>query len=263
MKGFIMANRPMDYYAKTLEKGLRILNLFDDRNSAWSLTEAAAKTGINLTSTYRLVNTFIKLGYLNKDNKSKLLRLGPMAVALGNRILSGFDFNRLIKPLVDEIHNKYHVSIDVSLFQSGLMVQIYNIETTTTLTYHQDVISDFLYFTATGKSVLANLPEDELEELINHQSFEIRTDQTIVNKEGLYADLVSVRERGYAINNEEYIKGLIAIGAPILNQNTGRPIGAISFTSTTLDHSLVEFEEKYSAILCDLARRLSGMTPNV
>lgn len=258
-----MANRPMDYFAKTLEKGMRILNLFDDAHSAWSLTAIAEKIGMNLTSTYRLVNTFIELGYINKDPKTKMLRLGPMSVALGNRILRGFDLNRMIEPIVDEVHHKFNLSIDVSLFQANFMVQIYNREETSTLTYYQEVVSESLYCTASGKSILANLQKDELGELVSRQSFESRTDQTIGDRESLYADLVSVRKRGYAVNNEEYIKGLIVIAAPIINQNTKRPIGAVSFTSTTLEHSMLEFEEKYSAVLCDLAKKLSGMIPNV
>lgn len=258
-----MAKRPMDYFAKTLDKGLRILNLFDSGHSSWSLTAIAQEVGMNLTSTYRLANTFIELGYLNKDPDTKLLRLGPMAVAMGNRILRGFDLNRMIEPVVDEIHHKYNVSIEISFFQSNFMVQIYNIEETATLTYSQDVVSEFLYCTASGKSILANLPREELAELANRQSFAIRTERTISDQEGLYSDLDLVRKRGYAIDNEEYIKGLIAIAAPILNQNTKRPIASVTFTSTTLEHSMAEFEGKYSAVLCALAKRLSGMIPNV
>jgi IclR family pca regulon transcriptional regulator len=262
-KGSSMAKRPMDYFAKTLEKGIRILNLFDYGHSTWSLTAIAEKIGMNLTSTYRLVNTFIEMGYLNKDPKTKLLRLGPMAVAMGNRILRGFDVNRRIEPVVDEIHHKYNVSIEVSLLQSNLMVQIYNIEETATLTYTQEAVSQYLYCTASGKAVLAKLPKEELEELASRQSFAIKTDQTISDKEGLYTDLDLVRKRGYAITNEEYIKGLIAIAAPILNQNTRRPLGSVTFTATTLKYSMAEFEAKYSAVLCALAQRLSEMIPHM
>ncbi len=258
-----MAKRPMDYFAKTLDKGLRILNLFDSEHSSWSLTAIAQKLDMNLTSTYRLANTFIELGYLNKAPDTKLLRLGPMAVAMGNRILGGFDLNRMIEPVVNEVHHKYNVSIDVSIFQATFMVQIYNIEETATLTYSQDVVSEYLYCTASGKSILAYLPKEELTELVNHQSFAIRTDKTLSDQAGLYSDLAGVRKRGYARNNEEYIKGLIAIGAPIINENTKRPIASVTFTSTTLKHSMAEFEEEYSAVLCALAKRLSGMIPHV
>lgn len=249
------------YFAKTLEKGIRILNLFDEAKPTWSLTEIAERMQLNLTSVYRLVNTFVELGYLKKGSQSKILRLGPMAVALGNQLLQGFDSNRLIKPLVDEIHSQHNISIDVSLFHSGHLVQVYKKESPNTLTYRQDTVSQLLYCTGTGKSVLAFLPEHELQALLNEQPFTARTEKTITSQQGLYDELLQIRQKGYALNNEEYIKGLIAIAAPILNQTSRYPLGALSFTTTRLDHTLAQFEKKYAGTLCDLAKKLTKVLP--
>lgn len=252
-----------DYFAKTLEKGIRILNLFDENHPNWSLTEIAERMELNLTSVYRLVNTFVELGYLKKGPKSKLLHLGPMALALGHQLLRGFDTDRLIEPLVDEIHDRHNLSIDVCLFHSRSLVRIYKRETVNTLTYRQDAVSELLYCTGSGKSVLAFLPAERLAELAKVQSFVSRAARTITNVDDLYADLEQVRQRGYALNNEEYIKGLIAIAAPILSRSTGFPLGALSFTSTTLEQPLAEFEDNYAGVLCQLARKLSEVIPDL
>ena len=251
-----------DYFAKTLEKGLRILNLFDANHPSWSLTEISERMELNLTSVYRLVNTFVELGYLKKGSKSKRLHLGPMAVTLGNQLLHGFDTVRLIEPLVDEIHCRYNISIEVSLFHSNCLVQIYKRETSNTLTYRQEAVSELLYCTGSGKSVLAVLPAEKLKNLAEAQSFARRSEKTITNIDDFHEDLAQVRQRGYALNNEEYIKGLIAIAAPILSRDTSYPLGSLSFTSTTPDHTLAEFEVKYAAVLCELARKLSEVIPD-
>lgn len=258
-----MAPNRQDYFAKTLEKGIRILNLFDEAHPSWSLTDIAGATGMNMTSVYRLVNTFVELGYLKKGPHSKLLRLGPMAVALGNQLLHGFDADRLIEPLVDRIHCQYNISIDVSLFHANSLVQIYKRETSNTLTYRQDTVSDLLYCTGTGKSVLAFLAQDVRKELICCQTFARRTESTITHLDDFYAELEAIRQRGYACNNEEYIKGLIAIAAPILSRVSRQPLGAVSFTSTTLDHRLADFETRYAGILCELGEKLSEVLPDV
>ena len=57
-------------------------------------------------------------------------------------------------------------------------------------------------------------------------------------------------------------RSLTEIAAPILSRGTGYPLGAISFTSTTLDPTLAEFEDKYANVLCELARKLSEVIPN-
>jgi len=258
-----MLNERSEYFAKTLEKGIRLLKLFNENKPSWSLSEIAEQMNLNLTSVYRLANTFVELGYLQRGKQTKRLRLGPMAVTLGHQLLRGFDANRLIQPLVDGIHGHYNISIDVSLFHAGRLVQVYKRETDNTLTYRQDTVSDLLYCTGSGKSVLAFLPAKELERLVKTQSFARRSPNTITKIDELFIELKRVRQKGYALNNEEYIKGLIAVAAPILSKTTGQPLGALSFTSTTLDHKLSEFESKYAEILCDLARQLSEIIPDV
>jgi len=257
-----MNNRSDDYFAKTLEKGLRILNLFDEREPAWSQTAIAGKIGMNLTSTYRLVNTFIQLGYLTKDPRTKLLRLGPMAMVLGNRLIGGFDLGKLVKPVVDKIHEQYLISVEVSLLQNDFLVQIYKKEAANTLTYSQDIVSDSLYCTASGKSVLAAFSGPELDTMLARQSFTRRTEQTIVGKEDLLHELEQVSADGYARNDEEYIKGLIAIAAPIFTPNNTSPAGAVCFTTTTVNTLLENFEQNYSVILRDLAEKISALMPS-
>jgi IclR family transcriptional regulator, pca regulon regulatory protein len=259
----MMPSGQSDYFAKTLEKGIRLLNLFNENQSSWSLSEIAVQMDLNMTSVYRLANTFLELGYLQRGKRSKRLRLGPMAVTLGHQLLRGFDTNRLIQPLVDRIHSRHNISIDVSLYHAGRLVQIYKRETDNTLTYRQDTVSELLYCTASGKSVLAFLSPEELKKLLLYQPLTRRSDNTITEVDDLYAELERVRQTGYARNNEEYIKGLIAIAMPLLSKTTGQPLGALSFTSTTLDHKLSEFESKYAGILRDLARQLSEIIPDV
>lgn len=256
-----MNDRSHDYFAKTLEKGMRILNLFDEKSPSWSQTAIGEKIGMNLTSTYRLVNTFIQLGYLTKDPQTKLLRLGPMAMVLGNRLIGGFDLGKLVKPIVDKVHEQYLISVEVSLLQNDFLVQIYKKEAANTLTYSQDIVSDSLYCTASGKSVLAAFSGSELDTMLARQSFNRRTEQTIVGKEDLLSELEQIRADGYARNNEEYIKGLIAIAAPIFSPNNTSPVGAVCFTTTTLNSSLDEFEYAYAEVLNTLAKEISTMMP--
>lgn len=259
----MMSKLKKDYFAKTLEKGMRILSLFDQDNPSWSLTDIAERLKINLTSVYRLVNTFVELGYLKKGESSKMIRLGPMAVALGNQLLHSFDANRLIEPLVDEYHCRYDISIDVSMFHADYLVQVYSRESAGTLTYRQETVGKQLYCTGTGKSVLAFLPPIEATQLIQRQSFVSCTEKTITTAAALKEELDAIRERGYALGDEEYIKGLIAIAAPILSRPHHSPLGAVSFTTTTLEQSLEQFEKTYAPALCELAEKLSAVIPDL
>ncbi|MEA3363233.1 MAG: helix-turn-helix domain-containing protein [Thermodesulfobacteriota bacterium] len=69
-----MANKRPEYYSTTLEKGLRILNLFDEDHSHWSQKEIAEVMGMNTISVCRLVNTFVEMGSLSKEGKTRQLQ---------------------------------------------------------------------------------------------------------------------------------------------------------------------------------------------
>lgn len=87
----------------------------------------------------------------------------------------------------------------------------------------------YLHHTAAGKSILAHLPKDRVEEVIDQYDLFERTENTITDREEFYEELKTVRERGYAYNREEEVVGLKAIGAPIFGPND-EVLGALSLS---------------------------------
>ena len=70
-------------------------------------------------------------------------------------------------------------------------------------------------------------------------------------------EIDQTRQRGYATCDEEYLPGLVTIGAPLINQSTGKGIGGVSFDFSIIQHSAREVEEKYSALIIELGSALS------
>jgi len=87
-----------------------------------------------------------------------------------------------------------------------------------------------LHVTGSGKAILAHLPTERVDEIVATQGLPAETEQSITTREALLADLEAVRERGYAIDDEEHINGLRCIGAPILT-DTGEVLGAVSVST--------------------------------
>jgi DNA-binding IclR family transcriptional regulator len=79
---------------------------------------------------------------------------------------------------------------------------------------------------AAGKAILAHLPRDETERILAAQGLPKSTEHTITDREALLTELERVRERGYAVNEEEAFIGLNAVGVAIVPDR--EPIGAIS-----------------------------------
>lgn len=245
------------YFSKTIEKGLLILSLFDRDHQQRSLTEISKLTGINKTSVYRFVNTLLQLGYLKKNDSNKALKLGPIAFVMGHNFIDGFDLFQRIKPIIDKAFMEHNVSIDSALVHNHTLISLYRCEMPNLIYFRLPLIMEDLYARAMGKAVLAHLDEKSLSHFLEGVQRTKLTPKTLIGVEELLEDIELTKSRGYSVNNEEYIKGLVCIGAPLMNFNTKNVAGAISLDFPSSEYSLSSIERKYTGILTKLASDLS------
>jgi IclR family acetate operon transcriptional repressor len=109
--------------------------------------------------------------------------------------------------------------------------------------------------TSVGKAIMAWLPEDEIRRIVAH-GMKRFTDNTITELPAFIEALRIVRRNGYALDHEEFLPGVICIGAAIRDQ-AGTVIGAISASTPTMRAS-----EEHVALMrdeiCAAARALSA-----
>ena len=246
------------YFSTSLEKGLNILSLFNKETPRLTQTDISKALGLNMTSTYRYVNTFVNLGYLEKDEKTKELRPGFRSLTFCSNLIRATDYLYLIQRLVDKIFRQHNITIDVVFVVDDTLMRVFHREAEETLTYQlPDVARNCLHNTSVGKAFLSTLSESELEQTIDRIYFHAKTQKTMSDKEQLLAEIEKTRNRGYAMNAEEYLAGLITIGAPLISPVTGEGIGAVSFDFSILQNSAEEIEEKFAGLIKDTAHALS------
>ena len=247
------------YYSEPFAKGLRVLSLFSPEHKNLSLTEIAAALDSHPSSIYRFTNTLAELNYLKKDPQTKRLSLGQKAYMLGLNLINSFSLLEVVKPFIDDVHDKFNISIDSCVLEEQALLQLYFRAAQNAITYQGLIINPAVHCSGLGKAILAYLPEDERTSFLGRVRLVRRTDKSITDKRELLADLEKARKRGYAINNEEYIKGLITIATPFFNLETGRPAGAVSFDFLVLQESLADVEKKYVKVLLKLGKDISAV----
>jgi len=245
------------YFSKTLEKGLIILNLFDRDHQHRSLSEISRLTGINKTSAYRFVNTLLQMGYLRKNSKNKSLRLGPRAFVLGHHFFHGFDIFQSVKPIIDKTFLEQKISIDSALLHGHTLISLYRREMPNLLYFRLPLIMEELYARAMGKAVLAKLSTVEVTNIIKKTRVTKHTPNTLLSEEEILKDIEVTRTRGYSINNEEYVEGLICIGAPLMDLRENAVVGAVSLDFPTSEYSIDSIKKDYPRVLTKLASELS------
>ena len=250
------------YFSKSLEKGLNILTLFNRDVPVLTQSEIAKILGLNMTSTYRYINTLVELGYLEKNTKTKEIRPAPLSLALCTNLMGATDHLKMIKEVVDRIHRENNISIDVAFVLDDALVRIYHREAEETLTYRlPDVSKNCLHNTALGKAFLSSLPEEQLAEKVARMVLAERTEKTIIDKDRLLKEIQVTRARQFSMCTEEYLPGLLAIGAPLYDPVSGKGVGAVSFDFSVLQQNESEIMAKYGDMITETAGTLSQLLP--
>jgi len=249
------------YYSTPVERALRVLSVCADGRASVTLSEISRDLKLNKTSSFRFANTLVRLGYLQRDAHTRQLRLGLKAFALGQDLVQNFDLIQIIRPMVDEAFQKYQCSMDVALRDGDVLLVVYRKEAHDTLIFHSPTVMRDLHATALGKAVLAHLERGDLAQFLSKRRLIPRTKATLTTQALLLADLRRTRERGYSLNNEESIAGLIAVGAPLMSSSPGGAIGAISFDFAKVQCSLRSLERDYAKAVVQLAKDISQLMP--
>jgi DNA-binding IclR family transcriptional regulator len=182
------------YFSKSLEKGLNILSLFSRNTPVLTQSQIARALELNMTSTYRYINTLVEMDYLEKDAKTKEIRPTMHCLVFCNNLLRATDHFRLIKANVDRVHRKHNISIDVVWVVDDTIMRLYHREADETLTYSlPDHSRNCLHNTALGKAYLSSLPDDRIADKLGKMDLIARTNHSIGCRKALRAELRKIR----------------------------------------------------------------------
>ena len=215
---------------KSLDRALNILEVISQEDNI-SLTDLSSKVGLNKATAFRIAKALKDNGYV-KQLKNKKYSLTFKMFRLGNRVVQRFDFmneaKRIITKLANEVDRVIHLVIQdgsqilyidkYTPLNSGKLMNVTKIGKRAPM-----------YCTASGKAILANLPEDEIRKIWNDTEIIKYTARTIVNYDTLLQDLKRIRKNGYSTEYEEYQLEVYCIGMPI-HTSSGEIVGAISIS---------------------------------
>jgi IclR family pca regulon transcriptional regulator len=182
---------------------------------------------------------------------------------LGHHFFHGFDIFQAVKPIIDKTYLEKNISIDSALLHGRTLISLYRREMPNLIYFRLPVIMDELYARAMGKAILANLDPADLTNILAEIQIKKLTPSTLLDKEDILKDIELTRNRGYSINNEEYVEGLICIGAPLMNFRENTVVGAVSLDFPTSEYSLDSIIHSFPGVLTKLASELSETVTSV
>jgi len=241
----------------SLVRGFTILSSFMEGDPILGITELATKLQLNKSTVHRYVQTLKTLGYLEQDAKSKKYRLGIRVVDLGLAALGSMDVRQVALAYLEELANEFGHTVNMSILDGNEIIYVERVRTKKIVDIDLHVGSRLpAYCTSMGKVLLAHLPQGQLESRISQTHLERLGPNTITDREELFREVARVRERGFAINNEELAYGLRSIAAPV-RSSTGEAVAAINIAVHASMTSLNEMEDVLAPRLIATAKEIS------
>lgn len=214
---------------QSVSRALSILELFSDKRPSLSVSEVAELTGLNRATCYRFCQTLRQLGYLEELNDRRF-RPGLKAVSLAHSALSSRELPELALPYLRRLREEINETVNMGLLDDTEVVYVARVLSDHLIALRLYVGSRLpAYASSLGRAMLAFLPEGESHAIIDRSDLKPLTGHTIVNRKRLIAELRQIRERGYALNDQEVANGLRGVAAPVLTES-GRPIAAINIS---------------------------------
>lgn len=194
-----------------------------------TITELADELDLAKSTIHAHVQTLVEEGYLlRRDGK---VCLGLKTLDLGGAVRTRY-IDELIRNKVDLLAEETGERVQFVVEELGEGVYVYCAYGENAVQTDSRIGRRFpLHFSAAGKSILAHLPAERIDEVLSNE-LESPTEHTINNKEELYDELEEIRTNRFAINEQESTKGLRAVGAPIQTEDHGI-FGAISVSGPT------------------------------
>lgn len=215
---------------RSVETAFSVLKHVKENEGA-GVTAIANALSVSKSTAHSHLRTLESLGYLVETDDGyrtslRFLEFGHHARAKYNLYESG-------KSEADQLAQSTGERCQIMVVEDFRGVYIYQTAGDQAVRTDSHIGSDVdLHATAVGKSYLAHLSSEELETYLERVGLPARTDQTITDRDEFLAELEQVREQGYAVNHEERIEGMRAVGAPILTEE-GDVLGSISVSVPT------------------------------
>jgi len=204
-------------------------------SSDWvSLRTMARELKISAASAYRSLNSLKELGYVRQHPQDSKYQLTLKIAWLSAQVLERVQLRQIARPFLQTLTSVTNETTHLAVLEDREFVYIDKVDNTQAMRMRSRVGQrGQLYCTAAGKSMLAFLPENETQRIIQRLKFQPLTENTITDPVKFHEHLLKVRRLGYAVDDEENEMGIRCIGAPIYD-HAGRLVGALSISGWTI-----------------------------
>jgi len=218
---------------QTVERATEIIRVLSELDGA-GVSTVAERLDISVSSAHSHLATLHETDFLVKQEGQ--YHLSYRFLHLGEYVRNSSELYKYGRSEADKLADETGHYVHLFTEEKEMGINIYEARGEHAEEYDYQSLKlqrgEPLHISASGKAILAALPEEETRARIRQHGLEPYTDNTITDETVLFNELEQIREQGYAINDEEEIVGYRAVAAPIQTESD-TVIGSISVAGPT------------------------------
>lgn len=220
---------------QAVERALMLLELIADAGGECTLGTLAERAGLNASTCHHLLATLVQRGYVCRGAGRRTYALGPRLLQIGQVCMRSVDLPQRAQPYLDRINDRTGEAVHLAAMQGDELVTLLHREArhaVRVVTGHAGKTSA-THATATGKAILAWLPEAEIRRIVALRGMQRFTPHTLTEFDALIEELRLVRRNGFSTDREEFQPYVVCVGAAIRDHG-GAVVGSISASAPTM-----------------------------
>lgn len=250
-------DRAESLFVQSVEKSMAVLSAFHHADGPLTLSEIAARAGIDRSAAQRMVHTLRALSYIQRDTEGRGFVPG---VRILDHTLDYLRLNPLVRhstPVLQELRASVRERVDLSLFDDLRVIYAVRLQTkrqtfTTTIVGH----SVPTFCSSGGWAILSRLPQTRARDIVERSDRRPFTPHTLIDVDEIMQNVAQARADGYALALSQILTGEIALGFPVMNTR-GEPVAAIHIAGSLAEWTPEDFVKRVGPLGLQAARALS------
>jgi len=228
------------YGAPSVKKAFAILSAISSSKDGMGVSDLAKKLKMAKSTVHGMTSALEELGAAMRDPLTKKYKLGFALQEIGRSAYSQIDLQTSARPVTEELMEKTQTSVFLGILNWDQVTILDIVESRQELNITAPVGSTIpLFAGAVGKVFLAAMPEEQAAKMVRSKGLPRFTDNTIVDMDLYFNELRQVREKGYAVDDEEYLMGVRAVASPLIGLGQLRSaIWAVGFKASIDDKKM-------------------------
>ncbi len=206
----------MDYTVPAIHRAVQVLEILAASHSGFSLADISRQTGIPKSSLFRILAALEQHVIVVQDRERKIFKLGMKLLEWGNAALEKIDVKTIVQPHIRRMAHETLESYYLAVLDGHEVIIVDRADTPEMWSVVARLgARSPVHATASGQVLIAELPEEALNRIIERSGLKRFTPKTITSITKLKKRLRQIKRDGYAVADAEYKSDLCAIAVPI------------------------------------------------